>query len=173
MGHSFDGFPTDCGVGGDNAIHAVALKGGRNHRHLRFVKIGGDLDEDGNPAGLCCAPAIGLAVLFGQGFTALGNGAQQAVECCVTLQCAQVLRVWRTDIHRDVVRVRIHALQTGQVIAGGVFDGCAGVFSNIQSEQHGVLARERAKACLLHVVEKCVQAIVVEAQTVDQCPCLG
>ena len=33
--------------------------------------------------------------------------------------------------------------------------------------------RERAKACLLHVVEKCVQAIVVEAQTVDQCPCLG
>ena len=48
--HALDGLAADGGVGGDDAVHAVALERGGDEGDLRLVQIGGDLHENRNAA---------------------------------------------------------------------------------------------------------------------------
>jgi hypothetical protein len=144
------------------------MQGGGDHGDLVFVQVGSDFHEQGHAA----LRAVGAGVLLCQLLAALGNRFQQAVERCVALQRAQVLGVGGADVDGDVVGMRVHAVQAGEVIARGVLDGRGGVLADVQAQQHGVLLLA-AELGLLHIVQKGVQPVVVEAQAVDECACLG
>ena len=161
MGQPLHRVAADGGVGGDHAVHAVALQRGGNHAHLLLAQVRGDLHKDGY------APALGGSELF----TVPGHGAKQAVQRLVALQRAQVLRVGRADVHRHIVGMRVHALQAGQVVARGVLDGRAGVLADVQAQQQRLALP--AHLGLLHVGDEGVQPLVVEAQAVDQGARLG
>ena len=75
---------------------------------------------------------------------------EQASKSLIGLQAAQILRVGTGNIHRHIVGKRVDRIQAGQVIIGRAFNGCAGVFSNIQAQQHGHLGGV-SKPRLLHV----------------------
>ena len=111
-------------------------------------------------------------MLLRQLFAAFRNGAQQRVQRLVALQAAQVLGVGAGDVDRDVVGVRVNAVQADQVVVGGVFNGRGGVFADVQAQQQGrALALAQGRA--LHVGNKGIQPVVVEAQAVDQRVGLG
>ena len=156
VGHALNGIAVERGVGGDYAVHAVALQGGGNDVDLCFIQIWGNLDKDGHAA----------ALLRGQLFTALRNGTEQAVQRLVALQGAQVFGVGRADVHRHVVSVRVHTFQTGQVVAGGVFNGGGCVLANVQAQQHGLALRPHGR--LPDVGDEGIEPVVVKAQPVDQ-----
>ena len=151
----------------------MALQRRGDDCYLRLVQIRCNLDKNRHPPSLCATLAIGAGVLAGQHLSPLGNGAQQGIQRCITLQSTQILRVGRADIHRDVVGVRVHAIQTGQVVCCRIFDGGGSVFADVQAQQHRVAALLRAELGLLHVAHKSFQPVVVEAQPVDQCLGLG
>ena len=106
---------------------------------------------------------------FDQVLTAFLKLGQQGVEGLVALQRAQVLGVGRGNVDRDVVSVRVHAFQADQVVVDGVFNGGDGVLADVQAQDAAVLAEARA----LDVGQEGVQAVVVEAQAVDERVGLG
>ena len=134
-----------------------------NHRHLLLVQIRGDFHED--------RFALAQAVL--QGLALCGQGAEQLVQGFVALQRAQVLGVWTGNIDRDVVRVGVNAAQGGQVVLRGVFDRGGRVFTDIQAQQHLAGMGSLPQPGLLDVVDKAVQTLVVEAESIDQGLFLG
>ena len=104
-------------------------------------------------------------MLRGQFGTTRGEGAQQCVERLVALQAAQVPGVGARDVDGDVVGVRVDAGQRSQVVIGGALYGGGSVLADVQAQQHGAaLAEARA----LHIGHEGLQALVVEAQAVDQ-----
>jgi len=60
--------------------------------------------------------------------------------------------------------MRVHAVQAGQVIAGGVFDRRGGVLADVQAQDAALAAKART----LDVGQKGVEPVVVEAEPVDQ-----
>ena len=158
MRHALDGFARQGGVGGDHTVHAVLAQRGGDHTHLGFVQIGGDFQEHGHAS----------AVFGGQGLAPRHQRAEQAVQRFVALQRTQVFGVGAGDVHRHVVGVWVHTGQGDEVIVGGVLDRCGGVFADVQAQQHGVAARGLSAPRALHIGHEGVQALVVEAQAVDQ-----
>ena len=158
MAQALDGVAAQGRVGGNDAIHRVALEGGGNHINLCVVQVGGNLDKNRHP----------LAVLRGQGFAAFGNAAQQRVERFVALQRAQVFGVGAGNVDGDVVGMRIHAIKADQVVVHCVFNRRGGIFTNVQAQQQCVFCALLAQPGLLHVGQKSVQPVIVEAQPVDQ-----
>ncbi len=152
------------GVGGDDAVHAVAFQRGCDDGHLLLCEVGGDLHEDGHAAR---APR-GLFRLLGQRLPPLGDGPQQSVQGCIALQGAQVLGVGGTDVDRDVVGVWIHPLQAQQVIVRGVLDRRGGVLADVEAQEHRMRAGAGVVVRLPHVVQERVQAFVVETEAVDE-----
>ena len=83
MLQTLDGIAADGGVGGNHAIHAVALQRRRNHADLLFIEVGSDLHEHRRA----------LAMLAGKLFAAIGNRTQQSIQRLVALQGTQILGV--------------------------------------------------------------------------------
>jgi hypothetical protein len=158
VAHAFDGIAAQRGVGGDHAVHGVALERGGDHGDLGFVEVGRDLHEDGHT----------FAVLRGQGLAAFGDAAQQGVERLVALQRAQVLGVGAGDVDGDVVGMRVDAVQADQVVVDRVFNRRGGVLADVQAQQQAALRAGLAHAGAPHIGQEGVQAFVVEAQAVDQ-----
>ena len=69
--------------------------------------------------------------------------------------------------------MRVHAVQANQVVVYRVFNGRGGVFTDVQAQHQAVLAALLAHGRLLHIGDKGVEAVVVEAQAVDQRVGLG
>ena len=173
MGHALHGIARDGGVGGDHSVHAMALQGAGNHPDLYLVQIGSNLHKNRDPAFGASSATCVWQLLVRQPLTPLGNGSQQSIQCFVALQSPQVLRVGRADIDGHVIGMRVYAIQARKIVAGGIFDGRAGVFANVQPQQHGCCAMLLAELSPLHVVDECIKALIVEPQAVDQCTGLG
>mmetsp|Transcript_21394 Transcript_21394/g.82924 ORF Transcript_21394/g.82924 Transcript_21394/m.82924 type:complete len:265 (+) Transcript_21394:6278-7072(+) len=155
MGQALHLVARNRGVGRDDAVDAVDLERLRDHADLGFLQVGRDLDEHRHaPAGL--ALQLQLALL---------KPRQQGVQRLVALQRPQVLGVGAGDVDGDVVGVGEHALKPDQVVVHRVLDRRGGVLADVQAED----AAGRAEAVgALHVGDEAVQALVVEAQPVDQ-----
>jgi hypothetical protein len=67
----------------------------------------------------------------------------------------------------------IDPIQPLEVVAGGVLDGRGRILADVQAQQHGRGASARAEGGALHIGDKGVKPVVVEAQAVDQGACLG
>ncbi|MCY1368069.1 hypothetical protein D9M69_550300 [compost metagenome] len=102
----------------------MALQRGGDHRDLGVVEVGSDLHEQRRA----------LAVARGQRFAPLGHRAQQGVERFVALQRAQVGRVGAGDVDRHVVRVRVDAVQAGQVVVHRALDRRGRVLADVQAQ---------------------------------------
>ena len=146
------------GVGGDDAVHAVALQRGRDHLDLRLVEVGRDLHEQRHP----------LALPRGQRLALVGDRAEQGVERLVALQRAQVGGVGARDVDRHVVGVRIDAVQADQVVVDRALDRRGRVLADVEAQQHRRLGRVAPEARALHVGDEGVEPFVVEAEPVDQ-----
>ena len=103
-------------------------------------------------------------MLLCQQFAALHQRVQQRIQRCIALQGTQILRVRTADVDGDVIGPGVDAIQPGQIVVSRLFDRCAGILADIQTQQ--ALAGDRAGA--LHVADKGIQAMVVEAHAVDQ-----
>ena len=161
----FDGIAAECRVGSDHAIHGVPSQAGGNQRHLGFIKVGRNFDKHRDA----------LAMLRGQGFAALGHGAEQPVERLITLERSQVLGVGARDIEGDVVGVGVDAIEAGQIVVGGALDRGGGVLADVQTQQHWQRLSRRLRILALaiqgrplDVRNEGAQPLVVEAQAIDQ-----
>ena len=112
-----------------------------------------------------CGAMAHAALLRGQLAPARLQGREQGVERLVALQAAQVLGVGAADVDGDVVGVREHAFESDQVVVHRVLDRRRGVLADVQAEHAAGGAKA---ACALHVGDEGVEALVVEAQAVDQ-----
>ena len=138
---------------------AMARDDRRDRFDLRRVEIGSDLDEHRHVP----------AVLVGELGAARRERGEQGVEGGVRLQRAQVLRVRARDVDGDVVGMRIDAGEADQVVVGGALDRRRRVLADVQAED----AAAGAKARLPDVGDERGQAVVVEAEPVDQRAGLG
>ena len=163
MAQALDGFTADGGVGGNHAIHAMALQRGGDHGHLLILQIRRNFHKHGNTPPLPCR----------QGFAPLGDRGEQRVERCIALQRSQVLGIGRADVHGHVISMRVDAFQAGQVVPGGILDRGSGVLADVQAQQHAVLACCGSKVRPLHVAQERFQPFVVETKAVDQCLAFG
>ena len=64
--------------------------------------------------------------------------------------------------------MRVHAIQSQQVVVHRVFHRCGGVFTDVQSQQQRQAGPPVAEGRLLHVGDEGVQTVVVKTQAVDQ-----
>jgi hypothetical protein len=130
-GRPLHGIARDGGVGGDHAVHAVALQGGGNHPDLGLVQIGRDLHKNRHPAfaATCvcsCSPATHAARQWLPAKRpALRRFAARAG-----------FGVGRADVDRHVVGMRVDAVQAGSDSRRGIFDGRGGVLADVQAQQH-------------------------------------
>ena len=154
MRHALDSLPAERGVGGNHAIHGVALQGGGNHFNLRFVQVRRNLHKN----------RYGFTVRLLELLATFGNGAQQAVQRFIALQGTQILGVRTGDVDGDVVGLRVDAVQASQVIIHRVFDRRDSVFADVQAQQQRQLATGLlAKSGCPHMAQKGVQPFIVKA----------
>src|SRR5262249_15932742 len=78
------------------------------------------------------------AMLVGQALALLAQSAQQLLQLVVALQAAQVARVERGNVDRDITRAldqqRIHPTQALQVVVECTFDGRGRVLADVQAK---------------------------------------
>src|SRR5690606_25082895 len=89
---------------------------------------------------------------------------QQAGQLILAMQAAQVLRVGRGDVHRDIVGVLVYALQTEDIVVDSTFNRGVGILTDIQAKHAPVLPELAG----LDVLDESVQSIVIEPQSIDQ-----
>ena len=105
------------------------------------------------------AVAIGELRLFGL------ERSEQRIERSVGLQLAQALGVGRGNVDGDVARLGVYRAQAGEVIVDGAFVGRVEIPADVQSEDAAALGSEAGSR---DVGEKAIEAVVVEAEAVDQ-----
>jgi hypothetical protein len=130
------------GVGGDHAVHAVALQRGGDDLHLGSSRSGAIFTKMGTRLPCC----------FCQNLAALRDGAQQGVQRFVALQRAQVLGVGAGDVDSDIVGMRVDAVQADQVVAVASSIGVAAFLPMFRPSSMGGLrlrASGSAERCTL------------------------
>src|SRR5437773_9956150 len=90
---------------------------------------------------------------------------EQRVERDVGLQVAQALGVGRGDIDGHVARLGIYRAQTGKIIVDGAVVGSVEIPADIEPEDAAALWSEAGSR---DIGNKAIDAVVVEAETVDQ-----
>ena len=118
------------------------------------LEVGRDLDEHRH-----ATPVLGS-----ERVAARAQGVEERVERGVRLQLAQVLGVRARDVDGDVVGVRVHAIQAGEVVVGGARDRRRRVLADVETQDAAAPAKARAP----DVADERAEPVVVEAHAVDQ-----
>src|SRR5690606_21922131 len=142
------------GVGRNHSVHSVAGQQLCNRIDLFGAEVWRNLHNQWHP----------LAMYVCQGFTTQLKALQQTPEIVAPLQAAEIRRVGGRDLHRDIVCGRIHAVEASEIVIHRIFYGRAGVLADIQPQYPAVLT----KLAALDIRDKGIQAMVVEAEAVDQ-----
>ena len=77
------------------------------------------------------------------------------------LKLAQLRRVWRTDVHSNIIRNLVDELETRQVILGRVFEWCDLALAYTYAEH-------TRRSMLFRSPRKRSRAIIVKACSIDQ-----
>ena len=140
-------------VGGDDAVDAAVSGDGGDIRDLRFLKIGGDLEEEGRPL-----PRHSELV------TLLHRAGQERLQRGGALQVAQFFGVGGGDVERHGADKAVEALHDLHIVGDPVLAVLVGAKIGPDPRR---AAPPRVQAAGDHV-----EAVIVEAEAVDRRPVL-
>ena len=143
------------GVRRNDAVNAVFHQRIDAAQDFVVFKIGSKLDGDRN----MLAVALGLEL----GAT-INDALDEVIEFTRALQRAQVLRVGRRNVDRNVVGVVVHLVEALFVVGKRIFDRRDGILADVDTED---AAAQTERIGAAQIFENLVDTLVVEAHAVD------